>query len=168
MSDSAPRYPTIEDVIGATPMVRLVRVPGADNAARGNVLLGKLEGNNPAGSVKDRPAISMIRRAEERGLVRFEAGDDGAHLGRIRRRFVGGGDAARERRECGQRNACAAPRCGVNPRERGNGSGGQDATHGGLRWRDSSMSACTRRARVRGNFRTAGRQRRPNGAWPRQ
>ena len=70
MSDSAPRYPTIEDVIGATPMVRLVRVPGADNAARGNVLLGKLEGNNPAGSVKDRPAISMIRRAEERGTIK--------------------------------------------------------------------------------------------------
>ena len=70
MSDSAPTYPTIEDVIGATPMVRLVRVPGADNAARGNVVLGKLEGNNPAGSVKDRPAISMIRRAEERGTIK--------------------------------------------------------------------------------------------------
>ena len=70
MSDATPRYPTIEDVIGATPMVRLVRVPGADNAARGNVLLGKLEGNNPAGSVKDRPAISMIRRAEERGTIK--------------------------------------------------------------------------------------------------
>jgi hypothetical protein len=61
MSDSTPNYPTIEDVIGATPLVRLVRLPGADNAARGNVILGKLEGNNPAGSVKDRPAISMIR-----------------------------------------------------------------------------------------------------------
>jgi len=70
MSDSTPRYPTIEDVIGATPMVRLMRVPGADNAARGNVVLGKLEGNNPAGSVKDRPAISMIRRAEERGTIK--------------------------------------------------------------------------------------------------
>src|SRR5690242_16275838 len=70
MSDSAPTYPTIEDVIGATPMVRLVRVPGADNAARGNVVLGKLEGNNPAGSVKDRPALSMIRRAEERGEIK--------------------------------------------------------------------------------------------------
>jgi len=51
-------------------MVRLMRVPGADNAARGNVVLGKLEGNNPAGSVKDRPAISMIRRAEERGTIK--------------------------------------------------------------------------------------------------
>ena len=70
MSDSAPNYPTIEDVIGATPLVRLVRLPGAANAARGNVILGKLEGNNPAGSVKDRPAISMIRRAEERGQIK--------------------------------------------------------------------------------------------------
>ncbi len=64
-----PAYPTIEDVIGRTPLVRLQRVPGAANAARGNVILGKLEGNNPAGSVKDRPAISMIRRAEERGDI---------------------------------------------------------------------------------------------------
>ena len=70
MSDTLPSYPTIEDVIGATPMVRLVRLPGADNERRGNVVLGKLEGNNPAGSVKDRPAISMIRRAEERGTIR--------------------------------------------------------------------------------------------------
>jgi len=70
MSDSAPTYPTIEDVIGATPLVRLVRLPGDDNTARGNVILGKLEGNNPAGSVKDRPAISMIRRAEERGEIK--------------------------------------------------------------------------------------------------
>ncbi|MEY8690001.1 MAG: cysteine synthase CysM [Leptothrix sp. (in: b-proteobacteria)] len=64
------QYPTIEDVIGRTPLVRLQRLPGADVAARGNVILGKLEGNNPAGSVKDRPAISMIRRAEERGDIR--------------------------------------------------------------------------------------------------
>ena len=63
-------YKTLEDAIGNTPLVRLLRVPGADNAARGNVILGKLEGNNPAGSVKDRPAISMIRRAEERGEIR--------------------------------------------------------------------------------------------------
>jgi len=70
MTDSTPRYPTIEDTIGATPMVRLVRLPGAGNEERGNVLLGKLEGNNPAGSVKDRPAISMIRRAEERGTIK--------------------------------------------------------------------------------------------------
>jgi S-sulfo-L-cysteine synthase (O-acetyl-L-serine-dependent) len=64
------RYPTVEDVIGNTPLVRLVRVPGVAFDARGNVLLGKLEGNNPAGSVKDRPAISMIRRAEERGAIK--------------------------------------------------------------------------------------------------
>ena len=50
--------------------MRLVRLPGAANERRGNVLLGKLEGNNPAGSVKDRPAISMIRRAEERGEIK--------------------------------------------------------------------------------------------------
>ncbi|NBU88308.1 MAG: cysteine synthase CysM [Betaproteobacteria bacterium] len=65
-----PPYKTVEDVIGATPLVRLQRLPGPAVAARGNVLLGKLEGNNPAGSVKDRPAISMIRRAEERGQVK--------------------------------------------------------------------------------------------------
>ncbi len=65
-----PRYPTLEDAIGRTPLVRLQRLPGQEAARRGNVLLGKLEGNNPAGSVKDRPAISMIRRAEERGEIR--------------------------------------------------------------------------------------------------
>jgi S-sulfo-L-cysteine synthase (O-acetyl-L-serine-dependent) len=65
-----PVYPTLEDVIGRTPLVRLHRVPGEANARRGNVILGKLEGNNPAGSVKDRPAISMIRRAEERGEIK--------------------------------------------------------------------------------------------------
>ncbi|MCL4698418.1 MAG: pyridoxal-phosphate dependent enzyme, partial [Burkholderiaceae bacterium] len=69
----APAWKTLEDAIGATPLVRLQRLPGADNAARGNVVLGKLEGNNPAGSVKDRPAISMIKRAEERGDIK--AGD---------------------------------------------------------------------------------------------
>lgn len=63
-------YPTIEDAIGHTPLVALQRISAADNAARGNVILGKLEGNNPAGSVKDRPAVSMIRRAEERGDIR--------------------------------------------------------------------------------------------------
>jgi cysteine synthase B len=63
-------YPTIEDTIGRTPLVRLQRLPGSGNAARGNIILGKLEGNNPAGSVKDRPALSMIRRAEERGQIK--------------------------------------------------------------------------------------------------
>ena len=70
MSDTPPSYSTVEDVIGNTPLVRLVRIPGADNEARGTVILGKLEGNNPAGSVKDRPALSMIRRAEERGEIK--------------------------------------------------------------------------------------------------
>jgi cysteine synthase B len=64
-----PTYQTLEDAIGGTPLVRLQRLPGADADARGNVILGKLEGSNPAGSVKDRPAISMIRRAEERGDI---------------------------------------------------------------------------------------------------
>ncbi|MEZ5645690.1 MAG: cysteine synthase CysM [Burkholderiaceae bacterium] len=63
-------YPTIEDAIGRTPLVALQRIGAADHAARGNVILAKLEGNNPAGSVKDRPAVSMIRRAEERGDIR--------------------------------------------------------------------------------------------------
>ncbi len=68
MSDT--KYLSIEDVIGNTPLVQLTRTLGADKHARGNVLLAKLEGNNPAGSVKDRPAISMIRRAEERGEIK--------------------------------------------------------------------------------------------------
>jgi cysteine synthase B len=64
------KYPTIEDAVGNTPLVALQRIGAQDNAARGNVILGKLEGNNPAGSVKDRPALSMIRRAEERGDIK--------------------------------------------------------------------------------------------------
>jgi cysteine synthase B len=63
-------YKTIEDTIGNTPLVRLQRIPGAAIEARGNVILGKLEGNNPAGSVKDRPALSMIRGAEARGRIK--------------------------------------------------------------------------------------------------
>ena len=63
-------YPTIEDAVGRTPLVRLQRLDAERNAARGNVVLAKLEGNNPAGSVKDRPALSMIRRAEERGEIK--------------------------------------------------------------------------------------------------
>jgi cysteine synthase B len=59
----------MEDVIGGNPLVRLQRLPGPENERRGNVLLAKLEGNNPAGSVKDRPAISMIRGAEARGEI---------------------------------------------------------------------------------------------------
>jgi cysteine synthase B len=62
-------YMTISQTVGNTPLVRLQRIPGADIIARGNVILGKLEGNNPAGSVKDRPALSMILRAQERGEI---------------------------------------------------------------------------------------------------
>ena len=61
---------TIDQTVGNTPLVRLQRLPGSDNDQRGNVIFGKLEGNNPGGSVKDRPALSMIRRAEERGEIR--------------------------------------------------------------------------------------------------
>ena len=63
-------YKTLQDFVGNTPLVRLVRIPGAGNEARGNVILAKLEGNNPAGSVKDRPALSMIQRAEARGDIK--------------------------------------------------------------------------------------------------
>jgi S-sulfo-L-cysteine synthase (O-acetyl-L-serine-dependent) len=63
-------YPTIEDAIGKTPIARLQRIGALVCAERGNVVLGKLEGNNPAGSVKDRPALSMIARAQERGDIK--------------------------------------------------------------------------------------------------
>ena len=66
-------YKTLEDFVGGTPLVRLQRLPGTEIAARGTVVLAKLEGHNPAGSVKDRPALSMIRHAESRGEIR--AGD---------------------------------------------------------------------------------------------
>ena len=64
---------TLEDFIGNTPLVRLQRLPGAANSKNKNLILAKLEGNNPAGSVKDRPAISMVRHAEQRGTLK--AGD---------------------------------------------------------------------------------------------
>ena len=63
-------YRTLDDYVGNTPLVMLKRIPGEVNARKNNVILAKLEGNNPAGSVKDRPALSMIRRAEERGRIR--------------------------------------------------------------------------------------------------
>jgi S-sulfo-L-cysteine synthase (O-acetyl-L-serine-dependent) len=66
-------YKTIEDTVGDTPLVKLQRLPDAVGAGNGNVLLAKLEGNNPAGSVKDRPALSMIVEAEKRGDIK--AGD---------------------------------------------------------------------------------------------
>src|SRR5688572_3445916 len=61
---------TIEDFIGGTPLVRLQRIPGQEVERAGNLVLAKLEGNNPAGSVKDRPAISMVKRAEQRGDIK--------------------------------------------------------------------------------------------------
>ncbi|MBT7953502.1 MAG: cysteine synthase CysM [Gammaproteobacteria bacterium] len=60
------KFPTIESFVGNTPLVRLQRIPGDDS----NLILAKLEGNNPAGSVKDRPAISMIKHAEARGDIK--------------------------------------------------------------------------------------------------
>src|SRR4051812_3564370 len=63
-------YRTLEASVGNTPLVRLKRIPGAANEANGNVILAKLEGNNPAGSVKDRPALSMIMRAEKSGRIK--------------------------------------------------------------------------------------------------
>ena len=61
---------TLENFVGNTPLVRLQRLPGKAIDARGNVILAKLEGNNPAGSVKDRPALSMVARAEARGDIK--------------------------------------------------------------------------------------------------
>ncbi len=66
----AMNFKGMEDTIGNTPLVRLKRLPGPGNEGRNNVILAKLEGNNPAGSVKDRPALSMIRKAEERGRIK--------------------------------------------------------------------------------------------------
>ncbi|NJD35267.1 MAG: cysteine synthase CysM [Betaproteobacteria bacterium] len=63
-------WKTLEDFVGNTPLVQLKRIPGAENARRNNVILAKLEGNNPAGSVKDRPALAMITHAEARGRIK--------------------------------------------------------------------------------------------------
>ncbi len=64
------QYLTLEQLVGNTPLVRLQRLAGEVGAPRGNVILGKMEGNNPAGSVKDRPALSMILEAERRGDIK--------------------------------------------------------------------------------------------------
>jgi len=79
-------YPTIEDTVGNTPLVRLQRLPGDTS----NIVLVKLEGNNPAGSVKDRPVLSMISKAEERGdiktgdtLVEATSGNTGIALAMV-------------------------------------------------------------------------------------
>ncbi len=66
MSKNLPDFPTLESFVGNTPLVRLQRLPGDTS----NVILAKLEGNNPAGSVKDRPALSMIKHAEARGDIK--------------------------------------------------------------------------------------------------
>ncbi len=63
-------YKTVQEAVGNTPLVRLQRLPGQAGTPRGNVILGKLEGNNPAGSVKDRPALAMILGAEARGEIK--------------------------------------------------------------------------------------------------
>lgn len=63
-------FKTLQDFVGNTPLVQLTRLPGEANGKRNNVILAKLEGNNPAGSVKDRPALSMIARAEARGQIK--------------------------------------------------------------------------------------------------
>ena len=79
-------FPTLEATVGNTPLVRLQRLPGTTN----NTLLAKLEGNNPAGSVKDRPALSMIRHAEQRGdispgdtLIEATSGNTGIALAMV-------------------------------------------------------------------------------------
>jgi cysteine synthase B len=83
-------FATIDQTIGNTPLVRLQRLGAEVGSARGNLILGKLEGNNPGGSVKDRPALSMIRRAEERGeiqpgdrLIEATSGNTGIALAMI-------------------------------------------------------------------------------------
>jgi S-sulfo-L-cysteine synthase (O-acetyl-L-serine-dependent) len=90
MSTSRPNYPTIAQTVGHTPLVRLQRIPGAGNTERNNLILGKLEGNNPAGSVKDRPALSMFMRAQERGdicpgdtLIEATSGNTGIALAMV-------------------------------------------------------------------------------------
>ena len=93
---------TLEAFVGNTPLVRLQRIPGAT----GNVILAKLEGNNPAGSVKDRPALSMIRRAQERGSIRPGIRFDSTKLPhgslmRIRRTWP-----SPSRSTCRQRGCC--------------------------------------------------------------
>lgn len=81
-----PEFITLESCVGNTPLVRMQRMPGATS----NVILGKLEGDNPAGSVKDRPALSMIRHAEERGdiqpgdtLIEATSGNTGIALAMV-------------------------------------------------------------------------------------
>jgi cysteine synthase B len=107
------KYATVEQAIGNTPLVRLQRLAGDQNRRRGNVLLAKLEGNNPGGSAKDRAAWSMIRRAEERGeikpgdhLIESTSGSTGIAMAMIaamkgyRMTLVMPDDLSAERRAC--------------------------------------------------------------------
>ena len=68
-SPASNAYPSLDQLVGRTPLVALQRIGAANASPRNNVVLGKLEGNNPAGSVKDRPALAMISRAQERGDI---------------------------------------------------------------------------------------------------
>jgi len=68
-SPASNAYPSLDQLVGRTPLVALQRIGAANASPRNNVVLGKLEGNNPAGSVKDRPALAMITRAQERGDI---------------------------------------------------------------------------------------------------
>ena len=70
MTHSRPHFKTLEEVVGKTPMVALQRLESDSLKANDSVVLGKLEGNNPAGSVKDRPALSMIAKAQDRGEIK--------------------------------------------------------------------------------------------------
>lgn len=65
-----PTYKTLIETIGHTPLVRLQRIPGIENEAHGNIILAKLEGNNPGGSIKDRAALFMIQEAEKKGILK--------------------------------------------------------------------------------------------------
>ena len=65
-----PSYKTLADTVGNTPLVRIQRLDARAIEAQNSIVLGKLEGNNPAGSVKDRPALSMILHAEARGQIK--------------------------------------------------------------------------------------------------
>ncbi|MDR2366461.1 MAG: cysteine synthase CysM [Zoogloeaceae bacterium] len=69
-SPARPVFKKLEDFVGNTPLIELQRLPGAENRRRNNAILVKLEGNNPAGSVKDRPALSMINAADARGDIK--------------------------------------------------------------------------------------------------